>query len=167
MSTQVDHVVARIVAPFGTPIDQRPPIPTPEERLAAYKEKRFAKLKRRTLRTKAADGDAEAIQQLKDMGLDPGHGAEPGVGKSDNVQKQAGKSRNPGKGAILGEKGQKLPDGVLPGGQHEVGKIDQRAKHNKASAMKLDTQVEDWLREAKEKREELERQNVGSDSALK
>ncbi|KAF2160559.1 hypothetical protein M409DRAFT_28943 [Zasmidium cellare ATCC 36951] len=167
VSKQVDHVVARIVSPFGTPVEQRPPIPSPDERLASYKEKRFAKLKRRELRVKAAEGDAEAIQELKNMGLDPGDGTQAGVGKSGNVQKQVGKSRNPGKGAILGEKGQKLPEGVLPGGKHEVGKIDERAKHNKGKAMKFDTQAEDRLLEAKEKGEELERQNLGSDSALR
>lgn len=167
VSKQVEHVVARIVSPFGTPIEERPPIPTPDERLAAYKEKRFAKLRRRDLRERAADGDAEAIQQLKDMGLDPGDGTEPGVGKKGNVQKQAGKSRNPGKGAILGEKGQKLPAGVLPGGKHEVGKINERAKHNKEKAMKFDAKAEDRLLEAKEKGEQLERQGLGSDSALR
>ena len=81
--------------------------------------------------------------------------------------KQVGKSRNPGKGGILGEKGQKLPKGVLPGGKHEVGKIDDRAKHNKEMAMKFDAQAEDRLLEAKEKGEELERQNLGADSVLR
>lgn len=167
VSKTVEHVVARIVSPFGSPVEQRPPIPSPDERLAAYKEKRFAKLRRRELRTKAADGDAEAIQQLKDMGLDPGDGTEPGVGKKGNVQNQVGKSRNPGKGAILGEKGQKLPEGILPGGKHEVGKIDERAKHNKEKAMKFDTQAEYRLLEAKERGEELEQQSLGSDSVLR
>lgn len=76
VSSAVRHVVAAVTVPFGKPIDQRPHIPTADERLAAYKEKRFAKLKRRELRARAAEGDAEAIAELKSMGLDVGEGAE-------------------------------------------------------------------------------------------
>ncbi|EME42655.1 hypothetical protein DOTSEDRAFT_89986 [Dothistroma septosporum NZE10] len=169
VSKQVGHVVAKIVSPFGAPIDQRPPIPDADDRLAAYKEKRFAKLDRRYLRRKAAEGDAEAIEKLKNIDLDPGKGAKAGVGKGkkDNVQAQVDKSRNPGKGAILGEKGQKLPEGVLPGGLHEVGKINPRAKYNKQKAMKYEAQAVENLAEAKEKEKQLEQRGLGSDSALR
>ncbi|KAK5129406.1 hypothetical protein LTR08_003293 [Meristemomyces frigidus] len=139
VSTAVHHVVANIVSPFGTPVDQRPPIPTPDDRLAAYKAKRFAKLDRRDLRRKAAAGDSEAIQELKVLGLDPGQGV------------QAGKGVKDGKGAVRGEKGQKLAKGVLPGGRHEVGKIDERAKHNKARAMRFSGKAEGNAAEAREK----------------
>lgn len=84
VSKRVRHVVASVIAPFGTPLEARPPIPTPDDRLAVYKETRFRKFKRRELRAKAAEGDAEAIQALKDMGLDPGEGAEAGVGKTSS-----------------------------------------------------------------------------------
>ncbi|KAK5124546.1 hypothetical protein LTR85_001763 [Meristemomyces frigidus] len=163
VSTAVHHVVGNIVTPFGTPIDQRPHIPTPDERLAAYKGERFAKLKRRTLRRKAAMGDAEAIQELRSMGLDPGHGVQAGKGEKANLQPNIGKTRDAGKGAIRGEKGQKLPTGVLPGGKHEVGKIDARAKHNKERAMKLNEKAEGNLLEAMEKGRELEQRGVGAD----
>lgn len=168
VSRRVAHVVASIISPFGTPVDQRPAVPSADDRLAEYKAKRFAKLKRRTLRVKAASGDAEAIQQLESMGLNPGDGAAPGVGKSkkDHVQSQVGKSRNPGPSAILGEKGQKLPAGVLPGGKHEVGKIDDRAKQNKEKAMKRNEQTEDNLLEAKNKEENLQEQGLRADSVL-
>lgn len=156
VSRRVRHVVASVVAPFGTPLEARPPIPTPDDRLAAYKESRFKKLKRRELRAKAAEGDAEAIQALKDMGLDPGDGAEPGVGKTGS-----------GKGVQLGEKGQKLPSKVLPGGKHEVGKINDRSMHNKEKAMKRDDAVEDHLLDAKEKREALKERNLGTESVLR
>lgn len=43
-------VVNRIVAPFGPPIDERPPVPTPEEREATKAAKRAAKVSRRELR---------------------------------------------------------------------------------------------------------------------
>lgn len=69
VSSAVHHVVAAIVAPFGTPIAARPPIPTPDDRLAAYKAKRFRKLERRELRQRATAGDAEAVQTLKERGL--------------------------------------------------------------------------------------------------
>lgn len=105
VSRRVRHVVASVVAPFGKPLDARPPIPTPDDRLAAYKEARFRKLKRRELRAKAANGDAEAIQALQDMGLDPGDDAEPGVGKPSTE-----------KGNKLGQEGQKLSSEVLRDG---------------------------------------------------
>ena len=55
----------------------------------------------------------------------------------------------------MGKKGQKLPEGVLPGGEHEVGKIDARAKKNKQSAMKLEEKAVRNLAEAERKGEEL------------
>lgn len=161
------HVVGAITAPFGKPISERPPIPTGDERLAKYKEKRFAKLERRALRQQAADGDAEAIKKLQAMGLDPGKGVEAGKGKDANVQKEVGKKRNPTGGpGILGNKGQKLPEHVLPGGKHEVGKIDERAKQNKESAMKMNERAEANLLEAKEKSEELGKDGLSADSIV-
>lgn len=146
VSSAVKHVVASIVAPFGKPIEERPPVPTPDERLAAYKAKRFAKLKRRELRVRAAKGDEEAIKELRDLGLDAGDGVEAGTGQKANIQSKAARS---GKGAALGQKGQKLPKGVLPGGQHEVGKIDARAKANKEKTLRLQAKAKENSVEAK------------------
>ncbi|EMC95937.1 hypothetical protein BAUCODRAFT_47953, partial [Baudoinia panamericana UAMH 10762] len=67
VSKSVHHVVASIVSAFGTPIEARAPIPSPDERLAAYKQKRFAKLERRSLRQEAAKGSASAIEALAAM----------------------------------------------------------------------------------------------------
>lgn len=138
------------MTPFGTPIASRPPIPTPEERLAAYKAARLPKLHRRTLRREAAMGSAAAIAELKAMGLDPGAGVAPGAGETVGTEKGAGKKRTPAKGALLGSKGQKLPEGVLPGGKHEVGKIDARAKHNKEATVKRQEKAGENLKEAQE-----------------
>lgn len=41
------HVVKHIIAPYGEPIDERPPVPTLEERLAEVAAKRAAKDERR------------------------------------------------------------------------------------------------------------------------
>ena len=166
VSTAVHHVVASIVAPFGTPISERPPIPTADDRLATYKAKRFAKLHRRSLRREAAKGDADAIKELREMGLDPGKRVEAGKGETANVQEGVGKKRTPSKGAILGEKGQKLPEGVLPGGKHEVGAIDERATGNKRSAMRKEERAEENLREAKAMREELAKQGLRSEEVV-
>lgn len=43
-------VVNKIVAPFGLPIHERPPVPTPDERAAAKAVKREAKKSRKELR---------------------------------------------------------------------------------------------------------------------
>jgi small subunit ribosomal protein S17 len=71
----VAFVVGSIVSPFGKPVEDRPPVPTGDDRLAAYKEKRFAKYKRRAeraekiprLRLAAEAGDKEARKQLEDI----------------------------------------------------------------------------------------------------
>ncbi|ROW15621.1 hypothetical protein VPNG_02014 [Cytospora leucostoma] len=67
------HVVNRIIAPWGPPLDERPPLPTPEEREAVHAEKRTKKverkeLKRQTLAMEAAVAKAEKkIFELKTL----------------------------------------------------------------------------------------------------
>jgi small subunit ribosomal protein S17 len=41
------HVVKKIIAPYGTPAEERPPIPTLEERIAEREAKQAAKGERR------------------------------------------------------------------------------------------------------------------------
>ncbi|OTA95959.1 hypothetical protein M434DRAFT_68271 [Hypoxylon sp. CO27-5] len=50
VSQHVRHVVKHIIAPYGDPIDERPAIPTLEERLAEAAAKRAAKDQRRAAR---------------------------------------------------------------------------------------------------------------------
>ncbi|KAI0381063.1 nucleic acid-binding protein [Hypomontagnella monticulosa] len=50
VSQHVRHVVKHIIAPYGEPIDERPPIPTLEERLAEKTAKKAAKDERRAAR---------------------------------------------------------------------------------------------------------------------
>lgn len=47
-------VVNRIVAPFGPPIEERPPVPTLEEREAEHNNRRAAKKERKKLRDETA-----------------------------------------------------------------------------------------------------------------
>ena len=47
------HVVKHILSPYGSPIEDRPPIPTEEERIAAKEAKRAAKRERRAARKEA------------------------------------------------------------------------------------------------------------------
>ncbi|ESZ94092.1 hypothetical protein SBOR_5512 [Sclerotinia borealis F-4128] len=42
-SKSIHHVVSSIIAPFGTPISERPPIPTAEERIAERERRLMAK----------------------------------------------------------------------------------------------------------------------------
>lgn len=118
VSAQVEHVVSKIVSPFGSPIESRPPIPSPEDRLAAYKQRRFIKLERKALRRRAAQGSEDAIRQLKEMDLNSGAGAKSGVAEEDvlEVSRKEKKSQDE---AILEEKDQKPPEGVSPGGTQE------------------------------------------------
>ncbi|GAO13918.1 uncharacterized protein UV8b_03846 [Ustilaginoidea virens] len=43
------HVVKHIIAPFGTPIHERPPVPSLEERIAEREAKKTARDERRSL----------------------------------------------------------------------------------------------------------------------
>jgi small subunit ribosomal protein S17 len=68
----VHHVVNSIIAPFGEPIEARPPIPTEEERLAERLRKRMAKDERRGAKrfsddSKTLDGAQEARDEVKDV----------------------------------------------------------------------------------------------------
>lgn len=135
----VHHVVSEILVPFGPPIGERPPVPTEQERLDQYNIKRAEKLERRKLRREAAQGVQEAIDTLRVMGLDPGQGAEAGVGKKTELKK-----------GLVGRKGQKLPEGVLPGGMHAVGKIQTRASGNKTKVERRNEQAADNLIRVKE-----------------
>lgn len=47
------HVVNRIIAPSGPPIEERPPVPTPAERDAAHAAERAKKVARKQLRAQA------------------------------------------------------------------------------------------------------------------
>ncbi|KKA29273.1 hypothetical protein TD95_002518 [Thielaviopsis punctulata] len=47
------HVVKHIIAPASTPIEERPPVPTLEERIAEYETKKAAKDARRKARKDA------------------------------------------------------------------------------------------------------------------
>lgn len=47
------HVVNRIIAPWGPPIDERPPVPTPAERDAMHAADRAKKVARKQLRRQA------------------------------------------------------------------------------------------------------------------
>jgi hypothetical protein len=87
---------------------------------------------------------------LKQQGLDPGAGVAPGKGESFGTEKGTGKTRTPSDGTLLGSKGQKLPEGVLPGGKQAVGKIDSRAKQNKEAAMKRHEQTMANLKRSQE-----------------
>lgn len=161
-------MVAEIISPFGKPLSERPPVPTADERLAAYKEKRFAKLHRRSLRREAAKGDRQARTELRQLTLNAGKGVHAGRGQKANVQEGIGKKRNPTPkdGAVLGSEGQRLPDGVLPGGKHEVGKIDERAKANKEKAMKMERHAEENLTKAGAVGEKLAQRGLEAESLV-
>ncbi|KFH42911.1 37S ribosomal protein-like protein [Hapsidospora chrysogenum ATCC 11550] len=53
------HVVKQIIAPFGVPIDQRPPVPTLEELIAEREAKKAAKDERRAARRNGQAGEKQ------------------------------------------------------------------------------------------------------------
>jgi small subunit ribosomal protein S17 len=66
----VKHIVKSIIAPFGEPIEARPPIPSIEEVAAEMDEKRAKKAERRNLRLQAEKEahDAEKAQEMLKKG---------------------------------------------------------------------------------------------------
>lgn len=59
------HVVKQIIAPRGVPIEERPPVPTLEERIAEREAKKAAKDARRLARRQAAEAEIEEQRALK------------------------------------------------------------------------------------------------------
>ena len=71
VSRHIQHVVTEIVAPWGPAIDERPRIPSSEERLAAKAEKKRRKLERRRESSKETrEGSREARTQARGLDRD-------------------------------------------------------------------------------------------------
>jgi small subunit ribosomal protein S17 len=56
VSKHVHHVVSSIIAPFGTPIEERPPVPTEEERLRERARRKAEKDARKLKRLAEGEG---------------------------------------------------------------------------------------------------------------
>jgi small subunit ribosomal protein S17 len=65
------HVVKHIIAPYGVPIEERPPVPTLEERVAEQEEKRARKDERRTARRAERDATAREVREARTRGKEP------------------------------------------------------------------------------------------------
>ncbi|KAI0880995.1 nucleic acid-binding protein [Annulohypoxylon maeteangense] len=86
VSQHVRHVVKHIIAPYGDPIDERPPIPSLEDRIAEAAAKRAAKDERRAFlkQMHTAIKDAEkiaaqvkkAIRMCRKLGIIPAQSAD-------------------------------------------------------------------------------------------
>lgn len=61
------HVVNRIIAPWGPPLEERPPLPTPEEREAEHAAKRAKKVERKELRKQTLAMEAAVAKAEKKM----------------------------------------------------------------------------------------------------
>ena len=62
-SKHVKHVVNSIIAPFGEPIDARPPIPSREELIAEREAKKSKKAERKKLRLMAEKSAQEEAKE--------------------------------------------------------------------------------------------------------
>ncbi|RSL61436.1 hypothetical protein CEP54_006249 [Fusarium duplospermum] len=59
------HVIKHIIAPYGTPIEERPPVPTLEERIAEREAKKAAKDERRAARRQAEEDKRQEEKRLE------------------------------------------------------------------------------------------------------
>jgi small subunit ribosomal protein S17 len=80
VSKHVHHVVSKIIAPFGDPIEARPPVPTFEERMEERERRRAEKEARKEARRKEAeavqDGNGEAVGREEDVAIKEAREAE-------------------------------------------------------------------------------------------
>ncbi|KAF5019018.1 hypothetical protein F66182_8992 [Fusarium sp. NRRL 66182] len=59
------HVIKHIIAPYGSPINERPPVPTLEERIADREVKKAAKDERRAARRQAEEDKRQEEKRLE------------------------------------------------------------------------------------------------------
>lgn len=59
------HVIKHIIAPYGTPIEERPPVPSLEERIAEREAKKAAKDERRAARRQAEEDKRQEEKRLE------------------------------------------------------------------------------------------------------
>ncbi|KAH6890988.1 hypothetical protein B0T10DRAFT_484116 [Thelonectria olida] len=59
------HVVKHIIAPFGAPVEERPPVPTLEERIVEREAKKAAKDERRASRRQAEEDQRREEKKLE------------------------------------------------------------------------------------------------------
>ncbi|KAF4334100.1 ribosomal protein s17 [Fusarium beomiforme] len=59
------HVIKHIIAPYGTPLDERPPVPTLEERIADYEAKKAKKDERRAARRQEEENKRQEERRLE------------------------------------------------------------------------------------------------------
>ncbi|KAH7245884.1 related to ribosomal protein [Fusarium torulosum] len=59
------HVIKHIIAPYGTPITERPPVPTLEERIADREAKKAAKDERRAARRQEEESKIQEEKRLQ------------------------------------------------------------------------------------------------------
>jgi len=63
VSKHVHHVVSSIVAPFGSRIDERPPVPSEEERIAKRDQRKAIKDERRATR-RSESAEPEKVKNV-------------------------------------------------------------------------------------------------------
>ncbi|KAF9767319.1 hypothetical protein IL306_000140 [Fusarium sp. DS 682] len=59
------HVIKHIIAPYGTPLNERPPVPTLEERIADYEAKKAKKDERRAARRQEEENKRQEERRLE------------------------------------------------------------------------------------------------------
>ncbi|KAI9698099.1 MAG: hypothetical protein M1820_007607 [Bogoriella megaspora] len=114
-SKHVRHVVTQIIAPFGPSLDARPPVPSLAELQIEEDAKKERKEERKKLRAtiKNVEGRIRNIEE----GLRTGTMPTGSTGAQKEVVRE---------------------DGVIEGsgGLHHVGKINERARHNRGKEMR-------------------------------
>lgn len=137
-SKHVMFTVSEILAPFSTPVSERPPLLTQEQRDAIIDEKRRGKVERRALR-----GVPSALEEGRRRGWSVPAMYDEANREGHNV-----------------ERATTVSDGreALPGGRHKFGKIGDEAKFGANRAL---SRMEKGKQNEKEKDEAAEKSTEG------
>lgn len=89
----MNHVVNSILAPFGDPIESRPPVPTLEERLGMREEKRRAREERRKAKRREEVAGVESERVKGEEGKEGGENVVQEVKEAEEIQMRSAEGR--------------------------------------------------------------------------
>ncbi|KAL9054207.1 MAG: hypothetical protein Q9162_004315 [Coniocarpon cinnabarinum] len=149
-SKWVKQTVAAIVAPFGKPIDERPPLYTAQQRAEIADTKRKAKVQRR-----ASRGVASAIREARERGWEVETPTVGGWGALHDEAQSAGGAPKPDRPKDA------MGRSVLPGGRHKFGGKGEGGVNKEAAhgAARTSTRL-NKAREQEAEREETANQST-------
>ncbi|KAL9088059.1 MAG: hypothetical protein Q9165_006400 [Trypethelium subeluteriae] len=156
-SKNVRHVVTQIIAPFGPPLSERPPLPSLDDIQARKDEKKAAKTERKSARITEEirrKKEEKRLQREKRRSKEAGKTGEAKVADSEESKPYA-----------KGVRSDMVIEGS--GGLHHPGKIHDRAMANSQKAIRLKEKAQENEEELKRTDDRLEQMRVSGEETGK